>query len=99
MAREQLDVTVVIFNNRVYGILDAELARMGGQSAGRKAKALLDLGDPDLDFVELGTGLGIASRRVDTAEQLTAALDQAIADPGPHLIEVVIPTRSIRRPT
>ena len=61
------------------------------KDAGPRAKAQLELGDPDLDFVELGTGLGIASRRVDTAEQLTGALDQAIADPGPHLIEAVIP--------
>ncbi len=91
MAREQLDVTVVIFNNRAYGILDAELRRLGGHRAGRKAKALLDLGDPDIDFVELGTGLGVASRRVDAAEQLTDTLGHAIAEPGPHLIEVVIP--------
>jgi acetolactate synthase I/II/III large subunit len=85
IAREQLNVTVVIFNDRGYGILDAELARLDGQSAGDRARALLNLGDPDLDFVELGTGFGIPSRRVDTAEQLTDILDQAIADPGPHL--------------
>jgi acetolactate synthase-1/2/3 large subunit len=93
MGREQLDVTVVIFNNRAYRILDVELARVNGQTAGPKAKALLDLGDPDLDFVKLGAGLGVESRRVATAEQLTDALEQAIADPGPHLIELVIPAR------
>ena len=91
MAREQLDVTVVIFNNRAYAILNTEFARIGVQEAGPRAKAQLELGNPDVDFVALGTGLGISSRRVDTAEQLTGALDQAIADPGPHLIEAVIP--------
>ena len=91
MAREQLDVTVVIFNNRGYGILDAELARLDRQSAGRRARALLDLGHPDLDFAALGTGFGVESRRVDTAEELTGALERAIADPGPHLIEAVLP--------
>ena len=91
MAREQLDVTVVIFNNRSYGILGVELGRMDGQTAGAKARELLDLGHPNLDFVELGTGLGVESRRVDTAEELTGALEQAIADPGPHLIEAVLP--------
>jgi acetolactate synthase-1/2/3 large subunit len=91
MAREQLGVTVVLLNNRAYRILDVELGRLDGQPVGGKAKALLDLGNPDLDFVKLGTGLGVPSRRVDTAEQLTAALDEAIAEPGPHLIEVVIP--------
>lgn len=91
MAREQLDVTVVIFNNRAYGILHAELARLGGPGVGQQATRLLNLGDPDLDFVQLGTGLGVASRRVETGEQLTDALEQAIADPGPHLIEAVLP--------
>ena len=91
MAREQLDVTVVIFNNRGYAILDAELKRLDGPGAGDAAKALLSLGNPDLDFVSLGTGLGVPSRRVDTGEQLTEALGEALADPGPHLIEAGIP--------
>lgn len=71
----------MIFNDRAYGMLDAELAGAGAQSTGRKAMALLDLRGLDLDFV----GLGIASRHVDTAEQFTRAVDHAIADPGPHL--------------
>jgi acetolactate synthase-1/2/3 large subunit len=91
MAREQLDVTVVIFNNRAYRILDAELERLDGQSAGEKAKALTDLGHPDLDFVQLGGGLGVPSRRVDSGERLTDALDEAMAEPGPHLIEAMLP--------
>ena len=91
MAHEQLDVTVVIFNNRAYGILDNELARIGAQEAGPKAKAQVSLRGPDLDFVQLGAGLGVASCRVDTAEQLTGVLERAIADPGPHLVEAVIP--------
>ena len=91
MVREQLNVTVVLFSNRAYGILDIEFARIRADEPGGKAKAQLDLGNPDLDFVALGTGLGIASRRVDSAEQLTGALDQALTDAGPHLIEVVIP--------
>jgi acetolactate synthase I/II/III large subunit len=91
MVREQLDVTVVLFNNRAYSILETELARAGVNDAGRKARAQLALDDPDLDFVELGSGLGIPSLRVDAAEQLTGTLAEAIADPGPHLIEAVIP--------
>jgi acetolactate synthase-1/2/3 large subunit len=90
MAREQLDVTVVILNNRAYGILSTELSRIGADKPGRKAMAQLDLTDPDVDFVKLSTGFGVSSCRVDTAERLTAALEQAIADSGPHLVEVVI---------
>lgn len=91
MVREQLNVSVVIFNNRSYGILNTEFSRIGVQEPGPRARAQLELGNPDVDFVELGTGLGISSRRVDTAEQLTGALDEAVAAPGPHLIEAVIP--------
>jgi acetolactate synthase-1/2/3 large subunit len=40
MAREQLDITVVIYNNRSYGILNVELARVGAQQGGPKAAAL-----------------------------------------------------------
>ena len=92
MAREQLDVCVVILNNRSYAILNIELARVGARGAGAKAKEQLDLSGPDLDFVEIGNGLGVPSRRVDSAEDLVEGLERAIAEPGPHLIEVVIPT-------
>ncbi len=91
MARERLNVTVVIFNNRAYGILGAELTRLNGRSTGRTARTLIELGDPNLDFVKLGAGLGIPSRRVDTAEQLTGTLVQTLADAGPHLIEASVP--------
>ena len=90
MAREHLDVTVVIFNNRSYRILGIELARVDGHTAGPSASALLDLGDPDLDFVKLADGLGVPSRRVDTGEQLAGALDEAIVESGPHLIEALV---------
>jgi acetolactate synthase-1/2/3 large subunit len=92
MAREQLDITVVILNNRSYAILNIELERVGAQGAGPKAHSQLDLAGPNLDFVALGNGMGVPSRRVDTAEQLTAELERAIREPGPHLIEVVIPS-------
>ena len=92
MAREQLDVTVVIFNNRSYGILNVELARVGARAAGPKAEAQLDLSGPDIDFVALSRGLGVPSRRVEKTEELLTELEGAFAAPGPHLIEVVIPT-------
>ncbi len=92
MARERLDVTVVIFNNRSYAILNIELERVGAAGAGPKAKSQLDLADPNLDFVALGNGMGVPSVRANTCEQLAAELERAIAEPGPHLIEVVIPS-------
>jgi acetolactate synthase-1/2/3 large subunit len=91
MAREGLDVTVVLFNNRAYNILDTELVRTGAAQPGARSAAQLGLDDPDLDFVRLGTGLGVPSRRVEDTTSLAAALRESIAEPGPHLIEVVVP--------
>jgi acetolactate synthase-1/2/3 large subunit len=91
MAREQLDVTVVIFNNRSYAILNVELQRVGARNSGERAASQLDLSQPDLDLVAIGNGLGVPSVRVSSCEELTGALNHALADPGPHLIEAPVP--------
>ena len=92
MAREGLDVTVVIFNNRSYAILNMELQRVRAGAAGEKAKAQLDLSRPDLDFVQIAGGFGVPAVRATTAEEMSGALERALAEPGPHLIEAVVPS-------
>lgn len=92
MAREQLNVISIIFNNRSYGILNIELERVGAEKVGPKAKAQLDLNSPGLDFVQLAQGMGVPAVRATTAESFTAALERALATPGPHLIEAVVPS-------
>lgn len=92
MAREQLNVISIIFNNRSYGILNIELERVGAEKVGPKAKAQLDLNSPGLDFVRLAQGMGVSAVRATTAESFTAALERALATPGPHLIEAMVPS-------
>jgi acetolactate synthase I/II/III large subunit len=92
MAREELDVTVVIFNNRSYAILNIELERVGAERGGEKAKSQLDLAGPDLDFVKVAQGLGVPGVSVDTSERFVAEFARAIEKPGPHLIEAVVPS-------
>ena len=89
-ARESLDVTTVILNNRSYAILNIELARTGAGAGGPKAKDLLDLSRPDLDFVHLAGGMGVPAVAVRTADEAVEALERAIAEPGPHLVEAVL---------
>ena len=92
-ARENLDITTVIYNNGVYDILRLELQRVGVRDTpGPKAQALLDLRPPALDFVALATGMGVPARRATTAEEFGAALAAALTEPGPHLIDAVIPS-------
>jgi acetolactate synthase-1/2/3 large subunit len=94
MAREQLDITVVILNNHAYAILQLELTRVGATAAGPKAQSLLDLSNPDLDFVAIAKGFGVPATSATTAEELAAQFSAAIAEPGPHLIDAVVPAPS-----
>jgi acetolactate synthase-1/2/3 large subunit len=91
-AREGLNVTTVILSNRAYAILDFELRRVGAGVGGPRAQALLDLAPPDLDFVSLARGLGVPATRPTTAEEFTDDLARALAEPGPGLIEVDLPS-------
>jgi acetolactate synthase I/II/III large subunit len=92
-ARENLDVTTVIYDNGAYDILRIELQRVGAESSpGPKARELLDLTRPAMDFVKLSEGLGVPARRVTTAEDFADALRAAFAEPGPHLIDAVVPS-------
>jgi acetolactate synthase I/II/III large subunit len=92
MAREQLDVTTVIFSNRRYAILRMELARVGATASGERALQMLDISPPEIDFVALAQGLGVPATRPERAETFAADLERAFAEPGPHLIEAVIPS-------
>jgi acetolactate synthase-1/2/3 large subunit len=89
-ARENLDVTTVVFANRTYQILQTEFAGVGAGSPGPSATAMMDIGRPDLDWVKLGQGMGVPSTRVTTAEEFCTALARSFAEPGPGLIEVVL---------
>ncbi|MBC7639511.1 MAG: acetolactate synthase large subunit, partial [Rhodoferax sp.] len=89
-AREQLDVTTVICDNGAYAILDGELERVGAVGGGARARRLLDLTEPALDFVALATGLGVPARRAGTADELVEHLRWALDEPGPHLIDAVL---------
>lgn len=94
MAREQLHVVSVVFNNAAYSVLNVELERVGAMGtggAGAKAKSQLDLRGPVLHFAHLARGMGVHAVRVDTAEDFHHALEYALAHPGPHLIEAMVP--------
>jgi acetolactate synthase-1/2/3 large subunit len=88
-AREGLDVTTLLFSNRSYQILKGELANVGAGNPGRKALDMLDLNQPDLDFVNLAKGMGVPGARVSDIDDFNRRLAEGIASTGPYLIEVV----------
>ena len=88
MARERLDVTVVIFANRGYQILRHEMAAVGVTDPGQNAPAMFDISGPDLDWVALARGHGVDGVRVADMDQFAAAFGGAMQAKGPFLIEV-----------
>ena len=88
-ARERLDVTTVILANRKYAILLGEYAGVGA-NPGRTAMDMMDLGNPDLDWVRLANGMGVEAAKAETMESFADLLRQANARPGPFVIELVI---------
>ena len=90
MARESLDVTVVIWANRTYQILKGELANVGAGNPGRKALDMLDIGRPDMNFVDMARGMGVEGDRAEDCEGLIRALGRANSQRGPYLIEAVL---------
>jgi len=89
-AREGLNVTTLVCNNRRYRILQVELARAGMTEPGRKARSLTSLANPEIEWAKMAAGLGVPAVRVDTAEALCTELERALAVPGPNLIEMLI---------
>lgn len=89
MAREQLDISIVIINNRSYKIIEVE-AQRAGLDPGEATRALLDLDRPEINFADLAKGFGMASARATTADEVVSLLDAANATPGPFLIDAVL---------
>ncbi len=89
-AREGLDLLAVICANRAYRILQVELARAGVETLGRQESALTELTQPALDWVALARGMGVPGTRADTAEAFATAVERALGEPGPALIEALV---------
>jgi acetolactate synthase-1/2/3 large subunit len=90
MAREELDITILIFANRSYQILHGELRNVGVMNPGPRAIDMLTLTRPDLGWVEMARAMGVEGCRVDGTADLARALGVGLATPAPYLIEVAM---------
>ena len=89
MAREQLDVTMIIFANRSYNILRGELAAVGAGTPGQRATDMLTLDRPNLDWQAIARGHGVEAGQAATLDELAVQLKRGLASRGPYLIELV----------
>lgn len=90
MAREQSDVTAVIYSNRSYAILRMELARSGIPAPSDRISNLVDLNNPELDFVSLARGLGVEADRATSVADFSRLFSSAMEKKGPRLIEALV---------
>ncbi len=90
MAREKLNITVVVFANRRYRILDVEMKRTGSGALGPLADSMLDIGRPALDWVKLAEGCGVEGSRATTTREFADQFSDALKASGPRLIEAVL---------
>ena len=91
MARQGLDVTVIVLSNRGYQILRDELTNVGIKRYGRNAQAMFDVERPELDWVALAKGHGVPGSRAGDMESFARALAAGLQSEGPFLVEAVCP--------
>ncbi len=92
MAREKLDITVIICANRSYNILNIELARVGAKNPGPTTLAMLDLTNPEIDFAKLAQAQGVPATTATNTKDFAAQFAEAMTTKGPRLIEAILQT-------
>jgi benzoylformate decarboxylase len=96
MARLQLPVTTIVYNNHAYGgPHNRALANLGGTGRSVDAEKFVHdyLGKPDMDMASIAKGFGVNGERAKTPDELKAALARAkrhTAEGKPYLIDVEV---------
>ena len=88
MARENLDITIMVFANRSYNILRGELTNVGVQNPGPRAVDMLTLDRPDIGWVDMARSMGVDAQKVSDLGALGKAFDAGLSHKGPYLIEL-----------
>lgn len=88
MAREGSDVTILVFANRTYEILIGEFQRMGSGDIGPRARDMLEISRPTIDWLALAKGHGVEAGEANDLEELAVQFRRGLACKGPYLIQV-----------
>lgn len=89
-AREKANVITILCSNRRYFTIELECLRAGYDTLSDRAKSLMTLDSPNLDWVGLSRGMGVPAVSVNTSEGFIRSFQAALQEPGPHLIEAVL---------
>jgi acetolactate synthase-1/2/3 large subunit len=93
MARHEVPVIVVVFNNRSYNGPRNKILREPGRQARTRRDMTCWLGDPDVDFAAVAKGFGVRAETIAAPDEIAPALRRAIAstrDGRPYLIDALV---------
>ena len=87
-ARENLNITNIIFSNRSYEILKIELDRVQAIETGDRAASMFSLDNPPINWCKLSESMGVPAYNPKTVKEFTDFFNKSINEPGPSLIEL-----------
>ena len=89
-ARENLNITNIIFANHSYEILKIELSRVGAVKTGDRADSMFSLNNPKLDWIKLSESMGVPCYEPNTVEEFKKIFSACVKEAGPSTILVQI---------
>jgi thiamine pyrophosphate-dependent acetolactate synthase large subunit-like protein len=91
-AHHKIGAKFVVCNNRSYQLLKLNVQQYWLERgfADHAFPASFDLGSPEIRFDELARSMGVPSTRVENPDEVGPAIAEALAEPGPYLIDLVL---------
>jgi thiamine pyrophosphate-dependent acetolactate synthase large subunit-like protein len=91
-ARHDIGAKFVICNNRSYQLLKLNVQQYWREVgvSDHEFPDSFDLGEPELRFDELARAMGVEAGRIETPDEIGPAIDEALAHPGPYLLDLVL---------
>jgi len=89
-ARENLNITNIIFSNRSYEILKIELDRVQAVETGERAASMFSMDNPPIDWVNLAESMGVQGYKPKTVKEFKDVFTKSVNESGPSLIEIEI---------
>jgi benzoylformate decarboxylase len=95
MARYEIPIITVVWNNRNYQTVRHAFHKIGKKAAKTGRYPGTYLGSPEIDFTGLAGSMGVKGKRVVKPEDIKPALERAVGETKagkPYLVDVIIST-------
>ncbi len=91
-AKYRLDLLFVVCHNTRYKLLDLNIRHYWREHdiPAHRFPSPFDLSEPRLGFSAMAEGMDVPGLRVERADEIPAAIEQALNTPGPFLIDLVL---------